>query len=179
MNQTQSYMDVHSSHLSSAQPYASHASSSSALPNYHQYHQQPPVLQPASAAYGPASSYSQYGYPSSVTSPQSAAQPATSSVSSQMPSQLLSLPRKLGTAPLLSCYANPVQPSLASRSAPLPTGMTVFTMPPVSSPRPAPNHESRLLSGRMKGVSAIRSRPGVCVLPGERVCFIASHVNLP
>ncbi|KKK22785.1 APSES transcription factor StuA [Aspergillus ochraceoroseus] len=57
MNQTQAYMDVHSSHLSSGQPYASHAATAGALAHYPQYHQQPPVLQPT-ATYGPASSYS-------------------------------------------------------------------------------------------------------------------------
>jgi protein SOK2 len=92
MNQ-QPYMDVHSSHLSSAQPYASQAATAGAMGHYPQYHQQPPVLQPAST-YGPASSYSQYAYPSGVASSQPAP-PPPSSMSSQVPAQLLPLPGKL------------------------------------------------------------------------------------
>ncbi|GIC84965.1 KilA-N domain-containing protein [Aspergillus udagawae] len=91
MNQTQPYMDVHSSHLSSAQPYASQAPTAGAMAHYPQYHQQPPVLQPAST-YGPASSYSQYAYPSGVASSQPAPPPPSTSMSSQVPAQLLPLP---------------------------------------------------------------------------------------
>ena len=95
MNHTPPYMDVHSSHLSSAaQPYASQAAPAGGIPHYSPYSQQPPVLQPASTTYGPASSYSQYGYPGSVASPQSAPQPPPTSMSSQMPAQLLPLPGK-------------------------------------------------------------------------------------
>ncbi|KAF9886138.1 hypothetical protein FE257_011963 [Aspergillus nanangensis] len=91
MNSTQPYMDVHSSHLSSAQPYASHAATAGGMAHY-QYHQQPPVLQPASTTYGPASSYSPYAYPGGVTSSQPGPQPPASSMSSHVPSQLLPLP---------------------------------------------------------------------------------------
>ncbi|GMF81596.1 unnamed protein product [Aspergillus oryzae] len=91
MNHTQPYMDVHSSHLSSAQPYASQAATAGGIAHYPQYHQQPPVLQPASTTYGPASSY-QYAYPGGVTSSQPGPQPPTTSVSSQVPAQLLPLP---------------------------------------------------------------------------------------
>lgn len=93
MNQTQPYMDVHSSHLSSAQPYASHAATAGGITHYPQYHQQPPVLQPASTSYGPASSYTQYAWPAGVTSSQGH-QPPTS-MSAQVPAQLLPLPGKL------------------------------------------------------------------------------------
>ncbi|KAL4889794.1 hypothetical protein BDV59DRAFT_103920 [Aspergillus ambiguus] len=86
MNSTQPYMDVHSSHLSSAQPYASQAAPAGGMAHYPGYHQ-PPVLQPAST-YGPTSSYSQYAYPSGVTS----SQPPPSSMSSHVPTQLLPLP---------------------------------------------------------------------------------------
>ncbi|GES66168.1 APSES transcription factor StuA [Aspergillus terreus] len=85
MNSTQPYMDVHSSHLSSAQPYASQAAPAGSMTHYPGYHQ-PPVLQPAST-YGPASSYSQYAYPTSVTSSQ-----PPSSMGSHVPTQLLPLP---------------------------------------------------------------------------------------
>ncbi|KAL4925905.1 KilA-N domain-containing protein [Aspergillus undulatus] len=88
MNQSQPYMDVH--HLSSGQPYASHHATAGALSHY-QYPQQPPVLQPTST-YGPASSYSQYPYPNGVASSQSAPQPPTTSMSGQVPAQLLPLP---------------------------------------------------------------------------------------
>lgn len=94
MNHTPPYMDVHSSHLSSAQPYASQAATAGGISHYSPYPTQPPVLQPASTTYGPASSYSHYGYPGAVTSPQSATQPSATSMSSQMPAQLLPLPGK-------------------------------------------------------------------------------------
>lgn len=90
MNQTQSYMDVHS-HLSSAQPYASQGATAGTMSHY-PYHQQPPVLQPASS-YGPAP-YPQYGYPSGVTSPPTGPPPPASSMGGQMPAQLLPLPGK-------------------------------------------------------------------------------------
>lgn len=89
MNHTPPYMDVHSSHLSSAQPYASQAATAGGMSHY-SYPQQPPIMQPASSTYGPASSYHQYGY--GVTSPQSATQPPSTSMSSQVQAQLLPLP---------------------------------------------------------------------------------------
>ncbi|KAL2811198.1 cell pattern formation-associated protein [Aspergillus granulosus] len=88
MNQPQPYLDAHS-HLSSGQPYASHAATAGAL--HYQYPQQPPVLQPTST-YGPASSYPQYPYPNGVTSAQSAPPPPATSMGSQVPAQLLPLP---------------------------------------------------------------------------------------
>ncbi|KAJ5102934.1 hypothetical protein N7532_003463 [Penicillium argentinense] len=91
MNQPQPYMDVHS-HLSSAQPYASQGVTAGAMSHY-PYHQQPPVLQPASS-YAPAS-YPQYGYPNGVTSPPTGHPPPPSSMAGQMPAQLLPLPGKL------------------------------------------------------------------------------------
>lgn len=91
MSQTQPYMDVHS-HLSSGQPYASHPAPAGGMTHY-QYPQQPPVLQPTST-YGPASSYPQYPYPNGVASSQSAPPPPTTSMSSQVPAQLLPLPGK-------------------------------------------------------------------------------------
>ncbi|KAJ5605943.1 hypothetical protein N7510_008724 [Penicillium lagena] len=90
MNQTAPYMDVHSSHLSSAQPYASQGATSGAMSHY-PYHHQPPVLQPASS-YAPAASYPQYGYGNPVTSPPTGHHPPPSSLGGQMPAQLLPLP---------------------------------------------------------------------------------------
>ncbi|KAJ5117092.1 hypothetical protein N7526_011201 [Penicillium atrosanguineum] len=87
MNQTHPYMDVHS-HLSSAQSYASQGATAGAMSHY-PYHQQPPVLQPASS-YGPA--YSQYGYPSGITSPPTGHPPPASSMGGQMNPQLLPIP---------------------------------------------------------------------------------------
>ena len=90
MNQAPPYMDVHS-HLSSAQPYASQGATAGAMSHY-PYHQQPPVLQPASS-YAP--SYPQYGYPpSGVTSPPTGHPPPASSMGGQMSTQLLPLPGK-------------------------------------------------------------------------------------
>jgi protein SOK2 len=104
MNHTQPYMDVHSSHLSSAQPYASQAATAGGIAHYTQYHQQPPVLQPASTTYGPASSYSQYAYPGGVTSSQPGPQPPATSMSSQVPAQLLPLPGKSLIKKVFSSY---------------------------------------------------------------------------
>lgn len=88
MNQAQPFLDMHPSHLSSAQPYASQGVTSGALVAYSHY-QQPPVLQPGSTYPSAAGSYSQYGYPNGVAqSPQSGTQPP----SSQVPAQLLPLP---------------------------------------------------------------------------------------
>jgi protein SOK2 len=88
MNQAQPYMDVHS-HMSSAQPYASQGATAGTMSHY-PYHQQPPVLQPASS-YGPAS-YPQYGYPNGVTSPPTGHPPPPSSMGGQISAQLLPLP---------------------------------------------------------------------------------------
>ncbi|KAL4806997.1 cell pattern formation-associated protein stuA [Aspergillus unguis] len=96
MNQAQPYMDVHS-HLSSAQPYASHAATTGAMAHY-QYPQQPPVLQPTST-YPPASSYSQYPYPNGVAS---SGPPST--MGAQMPAQILPLP--VSNHPVAHTYAN-------------------------------------------------------------------------
>jgi len=70
MNQTQSYMDMHSgSHMSSGPTY-SHAATAGPLSHYAGY-QQSGVMPPASAHYGPGPAYATYGY-NGVTSPQSA-----------------------------------------------------------------------------------------------------------
>ncbi|KMW69476.1 hypothetical protein BDDG_13619 [Blastomyces dermatitidis ATCC 18188] len=91
MNQTQSYLDVHTSHLSSAQPYSSHGTPASSIPPY-QY-SQPPVLQSGSSySSSGASSYPSYGYPNGVASPQSATQAVTNALSSHVPAQILPLP---------------------------------------------------------------------------------------
>jgi protein SOK2 len=90
MNQTQPYMDVHQSHLSSAQSYAPQSATAGGMAHY-QYSQ--PVMQPNSASYAPSPSpYPQYGYPNGVTSPQSATQPSSNSMGNQLPAQLLPLP---------------------------------------------------------------------------------------
>lgn len=74
MNQTQPYMDIHSSHMSSAQSYAPQAATAGGLSHYSQY-QQPPVLQPSVSNYSnTSSSYAPYGFANGVTSPHSASQ---------------------------------------------------------------------------------------------------------
>ncbi|KAI2769602.1 hypothetical protein DTO012A8_5415 [Penicillium roqueforti] len=99
MNQTQSYMDVHS-HMSSAQSYAPQGATAGAMSHY-QYHGQPPVMQPASS-YAPAA-YPQYGYAPGVSSP--AGHPPTS-MGGQMQSQLLPLPDAEPVA-ALTCEQSP------------------------------------------------------------------------
>ncbi|CAI7635344.1 unnamed protein product [Penicillium bialowiezense] len=88
MNQAP-YMDVHSSHMSSAQSYAPQGATAGAMSHY-SYHPQPPVMQPASSY--PPPGYPQYGY-NGVTSPPTGHPPST--MGGQMPAQLLPLPGKL------------------------------------------------------------------------------------
>ncbi|KAI2059127.1 hypothetical protein LOZ40_006808 [Ophidiomyces ophidiicola] len=92
MNQTQSYMDVHSSHLASAPPYTTQAGPVETLPHYP--YQQPPLLQPGPTAYAPTTSAYQYGYSNSTTS----GQPVSNSLAPHMPAQILPLPA-MTTAP--------------------------------------------------------------------------------
>lgn len=89
MNQTQPYMDMPSSHLTSTQPYSSQAGSTDHLPHYSHYSQPPILHHPGPPTYSHGTTpYSAYGYPNSVSSPQSASHP---------PANMLSLPpRKLG-----------------------------------------------------------------------------------
>lgn len=96
MNQTQPYMDMHSSHLSSAQSYAPQGATAGSLPHYQPYQQQPPVIQQGSTTYAPASgTYPSYGYSNGVTSPQSGSQPVSTAMNSQVPAQLLPLPGEI------------------------------------------------------------------------------------
>ncbi|EFW15684.1 hypothetical protein D8B26_002234 [Coccidioides posadasii str. Silveira] len=90
MNQTQSYMDVHSSHLPSAQAYTSQPGAVETLSHYP--YQQPPLLQPGPTAYAPTTSAYPYGYSNPVTSPQSSSQPVTNSLAPHAPAQILPLP---------------------------------------------------------------------------------------
>ena len=96
MNQTQPYMDMPSSHLTSTQPYSSQASSADHVPPYSHY-SQPPVLHhhPGTATYGhgTAPAYSAYGYPNNVSSPQSAPQPSANMLS--LPPRKFELPISL------------------------------------------------------------------------------------
>ena len=82
MNQSPSYIDVHHSHFSHAQPYASsHPATTGALPHYSHYASQPHAMHPASTSYAPAASYPQYGYASTVSSsPQPVSLPPTTSM---------------------------------------------------------------------------------------------------
>ncbi|WEW57898.1 hypothetical protein PRK78_003365 [Emydomyces testavorans] len=90
MNQTQSYMDVHSSHLPPAQTYTSQAGTVETIPHY--AYQQPPLLQPGPTTYAPTTSAYQYGYSNPVTSPQSSSLPVTNALASHGPAQILPLP---------------------------------------------------------------------------------------
>ncbi|PGH14785.1 hypothetical protein AJ79_02801 [Helicocarpus griseus UAMH5409] len=132
MNQTQPYMDVHTSHLSSAQPYSSHGTPATGVPPY-QY-SQPPVLQPGSSyASTASSSYSSYGYPNGVTSPQSATQGVTNALSAHVPAQILPLPAMTTTAPNSHAYVPPGSHSQAYQSHPFDT--TGQIPPPGAKPK--------------------------------------------
>ncbi|KAJ5860562.1 uncharacterized protein N7529_007872 [Penicillium soppii] len=104
MSHAQPYMDVHSSHMSSAQSYPPQGTTAGAMSHY-QYHQQPPVMQPASS-YQPAP-YSQYGYPNGVTSPPTGHPPST--MGGQMPTQLLPLPGKMQSQNAVDNYSDRYQ----------------------------------------------------------------------
>lgn len=123
MNQTQPYMDVHSSHLTSAQPYASQGTTSGTLVPY-SYQPQPSVAYPSAA-----SSYPQYGYtPNGVPAPpQSVSQPP----SSQVPAQLLPLPAM--TNPTVAPHGYVANSSSPSQSYAFDT--TGQTAPPGAKPR--------------------------------------------
>lgn len=92
MNQTQSYMDVHTSHFSSPQPYGSHGATAGGMVPYSHYQQPPPILPPGSAGYPSTPSSYSYPYSNGVTS---TTQPASNSISSQVPAQILPLPGEL------------------------------------------------------------------------------------
>jgi enhanced filamentous growth protein 1 len=92
MNQNQPYMDMHSSHMSSAQPYTPQSATAPGLSHYSQY-QQPQVIQPGPTHYAPSPhSYGTYSYSNGVQSPQSATQPPSAH---QVHPQALPLPGKL------------------------------------------------------------------------------------
>lgn len=92
MNQPPSYMDVHSSHFSAPQSYASHGATAGPVVPYSHYQQQPPVLQ-GSTGYPSATSYS-YTYANGIASPSTTQPP-----SGQVAHQMLPLPRTLTTLP--------------------------------------------------------------------------------
>ncbi|KAL1967817.1 hypothetical protein VTN77DRAFT_2506 [Rasamsonia byssochlamydoides] len=136
MNQTQPYMDVHSSHFSSPQSYASHGATAGALVPYSHYQQQPPVLQPGSTAYpSTANSYSQYGYANGVTSPQSTTQPPSTSISitSQIPGQLLPLPAM--TSHTVTPHGYVTGSSSSTQQQPAVFDVTGQLAPPGAKPR--------------------------------------------
>lgn len=95
--QHQQYLSSQQSHLSEGQPYASHASTSSNMSQYPQFHQNPPVLQPAPNTYTQSpSSYTQhYSFPSNgMTSPHGSSHSVSSSINPHMGSGLPPLPSK-------------------------------------------------------------------------------------
>jgi protein SOK2 len=92
--QTQSYMDVHSSHLASTQPYtSSQPGTTDNIQQHYPHYPQPPVLHPGPSSYGPTTtSYSPYGYPNGVSSPQTTSQPVTTGLAPPITSHILPLP---------------------------------------------------------------------------------------
>ncbi|KAK2750717.1 hypothetical protein FQN57_002790 [Myotisia sp. PD_48] len=108
MNQAQPYMDVHPSHLSSAQPFTPQGSAAENISHYPSY-QQPPLMQPGPSTYAPSHNYPQYGYPNG--SPQSNNQPVTNALTPQVSGQILPLPAMTTPAPSPHAYGpNPGQP---------------------------------------------------------------------
>ena len=131
MDQSQSYIDLHQSHMSAAgQPSAPQTTTSGGIGHYSQYGH-PPLLQPGpGSAYSPSQgSYGQYPYPNGVSSPQSAAAAAAAAANPHVPTQLLPLPGK----------ADPPPPPLFSLSSPLPSP----TLPSVPLLFPASNDRGR------------------------------------
>ncbi|KAI9738852.1 MAG: hypothetical protein M1834_008359 [Cirrosporium novae-zelandiae] len=141
MNQTQPYMDMHSSHMSTAQSYPPQSTTAGTMQQHYQQYQQPPVLQPSSAYPGPPSAYSQYSsYGNGTTSPQTALQQPSASMTQlhPLPGELLASNANtnalaaMTTAPSLA-YAGPGQPTPGySARAFDPTGQTG---PPGVKPR--------------------------------------------
>ncbi len=94
MDQPQTYLDLHQSHLSAGQPHAPQTATSGSMAHYAQYGH-PPLLQPVPASYPSAqTSFGHYSYTNGVASPQTATHPSAAAVSAgaHVPSQLLPLP---------------------------------------------------------------------------------------
>lgn len=183
MNQTQSYMDVHS-HMSSAQSYAPQGATAGAMSHY-QYHGQPPVMQPASS-YAPAA-YPQYGYAPGVSSP--AGHPPTS-MGGQMQSQLLPLPGKLQSQSGMDDYSDRYQvsnhpvapPSGYANTTGAPLQGFVFdgtgqVAPPGAKPRVTAtlweDEGSLCYQVEAKGVCVARREGKLILLEGQpRICLL-------
>ncbi|MCJ1285707.1 hypothetical protein MMC26_005048 [Xylographa opegraphella] len=75
--------------MSGGPSYAPQSQTSGGMAHFPQY-QQAPSLQPVHGSYAPTTSYTQYGYPTGVTSPQSTGQPASAPQMNN--TQLLPLP---------------------------------------------------------------------------------------
>ena len=91
MNPNQQYLDSQHSHMSGGPSYAPQSQTSGGMAHYPQY-QQAPALQPVHGSYAPTTSYTQYGYPTGVTSPQSTGQPVSAPQMNN--TQLLPLPSR-------------------------------------------------------------------------------------
>jgi len=123
-------MDMHAPHHMSSAPSYSHPASAAPMQHYPQYQPQP-VMQPSSAHYGPPPTYSSYGYPNGVTSPQSAGGhigPGVQSQNIQLPAM------SMGGAPQHAGY--PPQSTPSNQQYPAnpydPTGQNA---PPGMKPR--------------------------------------------
>lgn len=88
MDQPQTYLDLHQSHMSAGQPPTPQTTTAGSMAPYAQYGH-PPLLQPVPGAAYPSaqSSFGQYPYANGVSSPQTAA-----AANSHVPAQLLPLP---------------------------------------------------------------------------------------
>ncbi|KAH8695952.1 apses transcription factor StuA [Talaromyces proteolyticus] len=129
MNQTQSYMDVHSSHFSSPQPYGSHGATAGTMVPYSHYQQPPPVLPPGSTGYPSTPSSYSYPYSNGVTS---TTQASSTSINNQVPTQILPLPAMTTHTVTPHGYVGGTNASSPQPSIHDPTGQTC---PPGAKPR--------------------------------------------
>lgn len=92
MNQTQAYMEVHPSHMPSAQPYHPHGPPSGPLGPYGQHYHSAALL-PTGSTYGPsADSYPSYNGYGGMTSPPATSHSVPPPMTSQVGSQILPIP---------------------------------------------------------------------------------------
>ena len=101
MNQPQSYMDVHASHVSTSQPYGTLPASGGGNPNMGHYQQT--MMQGQGSYPSTPASYPTYSYANGVMSPHSAPQHQTPTMPHGMTSSMLpQLPGKIASDEMLS-----------------------------------------------------------------------------
>lgn len=149
MNQTQPYMDVHSSHLASSQPYSQAPTES--VSHYSHY---PPLLH-HHGSYGHGSSYPPYGYANGVSSP-ATSQPMSNALAPPMQTTHLPLQPPMA-APTSSAHSYP-----ATTSYPQPQRQPVDATGQISPPGAKPKVSATLWEDEGTLCYQIEAK-GICV----------------